>query len=77
MDTQYLINAALGATIGIAGWLGRQLWDAVQKMKDDIHRLEIDLPSHYIRRDEFAESLKELKEMLNKIFDRLDNKVDK
>lgn len=77
MDTQTLINIATGIVIAIAGWLARVLWDAVEKLKADIHELEVHLPTHYIRRDEFNEGLKEIKESLNKILDKLENKADK
>jgi len=77
MEMQTLIDTAIGAGFAVGGWLGRQVWDAVQKMKEDIHRLEVDLPSNYIRKDEFSEAMREIKDMLAKIFDKLDAKADK
>lgn len=77
MDTQMMINVAIGATLAVAGWLARTLWEAVQKLQSDIHDIEIDLPRNYIRRDEFIDNMREIKDMLGKIFDRLDNKMDK
>lgn len=77
MDTQMMINVAIGATLAVAGWLARTLWEAVQKLQSDIHDIEIDLPRNYVRRDEFTDNMKEIKDMLSKIFDRLDNKMDK
>jgi len=46
-------------------------------LRADLHRIEIEMPTNYIRRDEFSEGMKEIKEMLRQIFDRLDSKVDK
>jgi hypothetical protein len=40
-------------------------------------KIEIALPTNYVRKDEFSDGVKEIKEMLGKIFDRLDNKADK
>ena len=77
MDTQTIINAGAGVILGVGGWFARQLWDAVKELRADLHRIEVDLPSRYIRRDEFADGMKEIKDMLSKIFDRLDNKADK
>ncbi len=77
MDTQMMINVAIGATLAVTGWLARTLWEAVQKLQSDIHDIEIDLPRNYIRRDEFIDNMREIKDMLGKIFDRLDNKMDK
>jgi uncharacterized protein YqgV (UPF0045/DUF77 family) len=77
MEMQTLIDTAIGAGFAFAGWLGRELWDAVQKMKEDIHKLEVDLPSNYIKKDEFTDGMREIKDMLAKIFDKLDSKADK
>lgn len=77
MDTQTLINMSAGAILAALGWFARVLWEAVSALREDLHRLEVDLPSHYIRRDEFQEGMKEIKDMLGKIFDKLDGKQDK
>lgn len=77
MDNQTIINASIGISLAVAGWLARTLWEAVQKLQADLHDIEIDLPRNYVRRDEFADNMREIKDMLGKIFDRLDNKVDK
>ena len=77
IDHQFVINAVLGIIVTLVGWFARQLWDAVKELQRDIHDIEIDLPRNYVRRDEFAENMREIKDMLGKIFDRLDNKVDK
>lgn len=77
LDYQILFNAAASLVFLGAGWFLRQLWDAVEKLKQDIHEIEKDLPIAYIRRDEFSENIREIKEMLNKISDKLDGKADK
>lgn len=77
MDTQTIINVALGVILTVSGWFARQLWDAVKELQQDLHRIEVDLPSNYIRRDEFLDGMKEIKDMLSKIFDKLDAKADK
>lgn len=77
LDYQILFNAAASLVFLGAGWFLRQLWDAVEKLKQDIHDIEKDLPIAYIRRDEFSENIREIKEMLNKISDKLDGKADK
>lgn len=77
MDTQTLVNISAGAVLAVLGWFARVLWEAVTALREDLHKLEVDLPSNYIRRDEFQDGMKEIKDMLGKIFDRLDNKADK
>ena len=77
MDTQTLIN--LGGAIILAGmgWLARELWGAVKGLRKDLHIIEVALPSNYIRKDEFQEGVKELKDICRQIFERLENKADK
>jgi surfactin synthase thioesterase subunit len=73
METQALINFALGAMLALIGWLARQLWEAVERLKSDIHQLEVELPSRYVRREEFSEALKEIKDLCRQIFDKVDS----
>ena len=77
MDTQSLINLGAGIIIAVGGWLGRELWEAVKQLRADLHKIEVDLPSNYLRRDEFSEGMKEIRELFAKVFEKLDGKVDK
>jgi len=77
VDHQIIINAILGILLALVGWFARQVWDAVKELQREIRDIEVDLPRNYIRRDEFIDNMRDIKEMLGKIFDRLDNKVDK
>jgi hypothetical protein len=73
MDTQMLINLALGSLLALVGWLARQLWEAVERLKSDIHELEVELPSRYVRREEFSDGIKEIKDLCRQIFDKVDS----
>jgi len=77
MDSQHLINSALAIGCASIGWLARELWTAVKDLKEDLTKLSVDLPKNYVARDDYRTDLKEIKDMLGKIFDRLDNKADK
>lgn len=77
MEPQTMINIVMGVLLAVAGWFCRQIWDAVKELREDLHRIEVDLPMHYIRRDEFSEGMREIKEMLGRIFEKLDAKADK
>ena len=70
-------NAAAGLIFLGAGWFLRQLWDAVERLKRDLHEIEKDLPVLYVRREEYTEIMRDIREMFNKINDKLDNKADK
>lgn len=77
MNLQILFNLAVGAGLTIAGWFFRQLWDAAERLRNDLTDLEKNLPVAYVRREEFTETMREIKEMFNKINDKLDRKIDK
>jgi hypothetical protein len=77
MDSQHLINGLLGGGFTILGWFARELWSAVKELKSDLSRLREDLPKTYVARDDYREDIRGIKEMLAKIFDKLENKADK
>lgn len=68
-----LLEIALWGIVATIGWFARQLWDAVKELRADLHKLEVNLPTHYIRRDEFAEGVRQIREDLQIVFQRLDD----
>jgi len=77
MDAQHIIDALLGVLLMIGGALVKVLWDAVRTLQEDVRNIEIALPTSYVHKDEFRQGLQEIKDMLNKISDKLDAKADK
>jgi len=77
MDMQQIINILIGVVMSGLGWFGKALWDAVGELRKNVHKIEVDLPANYIRKDEFKSEIKEVKDILGKIFDRLESKADK
>jgi len=59
------------------GWFARQLWDAVSELRRDLHKIEVDLPTNYVQKNEYAETMKRIEIMFERIFDKLDAKADK
>jgi len=77
MDSQNLLNIAFGVASSVLGWFAREMWSAVKELKADLAKLREELPRSYVMKEDYRRDIYEIKEMLNKIFDRLDNKVDK
>ena len=77
MEPQTLINIAGGITLSVVGWLARELWGAVKELRDDIHRIEVDLPKTYVPRSDIAAQMKHIEDMFQRIYDKLDGKADK
>ncbi len=77
MNDQSIINLIMGTALAVIGWFARQLWDAVQTLKEDMKDLEVELPTHYVRKEEFESKFDKIESMLERIFDKLDGKADK
>jgi Zn-dependent M32 family carboxypeptidase len=77
MDWQHLINIGAGATLGVMGWFARQLWDAVQNLKDDMSRLELHLSNNYMKAQDIRQMFNRIEVQLDKILDKVDQKADK
>jgi len=77
MENQNLINMFLGVGMTVVGWFARELWAAVKELKTDLAKLREDFPKDYVLRDDYREDIRGIKEMLAKIFDKLENKADK
>jgi hypothetical protein len=77
MEPQFLINSGLSLACLVIGWLARELWTSVKLLQSDLTSLSVELPKTYVTRDDYRSDLKEIKDMLGKIFDRLDGKADK
>jgi hypothetical protein len=77
VEYQVYFNIILGVVMAIIGWFGRSLWDASIELRADLSRLREDIPRTYVAREDYRADIREVKEMLTRIFDKLDSKVDK
>lgn len=81
MDTQSIINIGAGTFLAVCGWVLRELWGAIKELRKDIHIIEVELPEHYVRKEDFTESMREIRDICRQIFEKIDNlqqkKLDK
>lgn len=77
MEPQSFINLILTIVSGVTGWFARELWTAVKDLKSDLSKLREELPKTYVEKDDYREDMKEVKDLLGKIFSELRTKVDK
>jgi hypothetical protein len=73
MDSQMLFNIAVGLASFFGGWVLNNITKAVDRLDADVRKM----PMVYISKDEYHRDIAEIKNMLGKIFDKLDNKMDK
>jgi antirestriction protein len=50
------------------------LWTASQELKADLAKLREELPKEYVAKDDYRQDVKELKDMISKLFDILENR---
>jgi chaperonin cofactor prefoldin len=77
MDTQSLLNLLFGAGLSVVGWFARQLWDATQKLKEDVSHLELSVAENYVKKVDINSRFDKMEAMLEKLYDKLDHKADK
>lgn len=77
MDNQQLFNLV----VSIAGFLGAfvfyQIMQRLQRSEDKLAEIERNLPHDYVQKDDYRVDIKEVKDILRQIFDKLDGKADK
>lgn len=77
MDGQSIFNLVSGALLVGVGWWCREIWDSVKALKNDVKEIEVNLPTHYVRKSEIESRLDKIDQVLERIFDKLESKADK
>ena len=77
MDWQTLINIGGSALLALFGWFARELWDIVNKVKDDLKALEVKIADEYVKKVDINARFDKIENILERIFDKLDQKADK
>jgi hypothetical protein len=73
MDNQQLFNLVVSVAGFLAVYTLNGLTRKIQRMEDELKTL----PHDYVQKDDYRSDMREIKEMLKQIFDKLDAKQDK
>jgi hypothetical protein len=73
MDTQVIFNIAVSCAGGLALWVLNEMTRKIQRLEDRVDEAH----RNFVSRDDYRGDIREIKEILSKIFDKLDNKADK
>lgn len=73
MDYQIAFNIALTLAAFLGGYTLSNISKAIERLDTDVRSM----PIKYLSKDDYRDDLKRIEDMLGKIFDRLDGKVDK
>ncbi len=80
MDTiqfHTLLDIIVGVALPILSLVIKSLWGAIKELENDMKKLNADLNDKFTRKDDFRKEIAELKDMLERLFDKLDGKADK
>lgn len=73
MDYQVAFNLAVMLAGALGGWVLRSVTTSMENLQRD-HK---DMMNQFVRRDDYKAALERIELMLMRIWDRLDDKVDK
>lgn len=73
MDSQVFFNIVVGLAGAAGGWILNNISRAIERLDRDVRQL----PLMYVTRADYRLDIEEIKSMLIRIHDRLDQKADK
>ena len=71
---QGLLNIVIMTVGSVFGWVLRMLWTASQELKSDLAKLREELPKDYVSKDDYRQDVRELKDMIGKLFDLMEKR---
>lgn len=77
MDNQQLFNLVVSVAGFLATFVFYQVMQRLQKTEDSLSALKESLPHDYVTKDDYRADIKDIKDILRQIFDKLDAKADK
>lgn len=73
MDSQQFFNVLMGLVAFLGGWVLNNITKSIERLDVDVRQM----PHSYVSKDDYHRDITEIKDMLGKIFDKLDAKQDK
>jgi hypothetical protein len=73
MEMQVLFNIVVGVAAFFGGWSLNQITRSIERLDKDVRNM----PLTYVTQTTYQRDIDDIKNMLSKIFDKLDEKADK
>jgi hypothetical protein len=73
VDYQVAFNLVVGLAAAFGGWTLRSITHALENLQKD-HK---EMMNQFVRRDDYKDALDRIEAILTRIWDKLDEKVDK
>lgn len=77
MEALGAFQLLLAVAVSVAGWFLRSLHEDHKKLGEKFTDHQKDVMRDFVRRDDYHHDIKDIRQMLDKIFNRLDEKADK
>jgi hypothetical protein len=73
METQTLINIGFACAGIFGGWWMKIIWDSIQGLKADLKGLDTKMHEDFVRRDDFKDAVKDIKDDMKAGFNKIDS----
>ena len=69
---QMVFKWAVAAAGALGGWILKVIWDAIVELKKDVQRMDSKMHEDFVRRDDFKDAVREIKEDMKDGFNKID-----
>ena len=73
MDEQVIFNWIVGIAGVLGGWTLKVIWDSLMELRRDIKTMDTKMHEDFVRRDDFKDAVREIKEDMRAGFGNVDN----
>ena len=77
MEALGAFQLLLAVAVSVAGWFLRSLHEDHKKMTEKFSEHQRDVMRDFVRRDDYHNDIRDIRAMLDKIFNQLNEKADK
>ena len=72
MDEQVIFNWIVGVAGVLGGWTLKVIWDSLMELRRDIKTMDTKMHDDFVRRDDFKDAVREIKEDMRAGFNTVD-----
>jgi hypothetical protein len=67
----------VGGFGAVVGWVLKVIWDGIKELQADMRDFQNEVHVNYVHKDDYRADIKEVKDILKQIFEKLDRKADR
>lgn len=72
MDSQNIFDWMVGIGGAVIGWMLKVIWEAIRDVRIEIKELDKQMHDDFVRRDDFKEAIREIKDDMREGFNKVD-----